>query len=458
MAHHHGIICTALEAVERGECNRLMIFCPPRHTKSELASRRFPSWYIGRHPDRQIIAASYNGDLASDFGRDVRNIIDSPEYSQLFPDCELAADSRAANRWNTDVGGAYVAAGVGTAITGRGAHLALIDDPVKDRSDADSQTVRDHTWNWYTNVLYTRLMPDAAIVLIMTRWHEDDLAGRLLEQQDEGGEAWEVINLPALGEGNDWREEGEALWPAWYPVETLATTRNVLTMSDGPRAWDALYQQRPSAEAGVFFKREWLRWYETVPRDLQIYAASDYAVTGSGGDWTVHGVIGLDVDDNIYVLDWWREQATSDVWVESAIDMMAKWSPIRWAEERGQIEKGVGPFLAKRMQERRVYVIREGLTSASDKAPRARSIQGRMSMGKVFFPKKQPWCEELVNELMRFRGEGHEVDDQVDVLGMFGRLLESMYGAASALPERNTDFRSGGNVVDELRRLARQRA
>ena len=210
MAHHHGIICTALEAVERGECNRLMIFCPPRHTKSELASRRFPSWYIGRHPDRQLIGASYNGALASDFGRAVRNISASPEYSQLFPDCELAADSRAANRWNTEVGGAYVAAGVGTAITGRGAHLALIDDPVKDRSDADSQTVRDHTWNWYTNVLYTRLMPGAAIVLIMTRWHEDDLAGRLLEQQDEGGEAWEVINLPALGEGNDWRAEGEA--------------------------------------------------------------------------------------------------------------------------------------------------------------------------------------------------------------------------------------------------------
>lgn len=155
---------------------------PPRHGKSELASRRFPAWYLGRHPDKQIIAASYNSELASDFGREVRNIVASPEYSKLFA-VSLAQDSKAANRWHTDKGGMYVAAGVGTAITGRGAHIGLIDDPFKDQEEADSEVIRDKVYNWYTSTFYTRLMPGGGIALIQTRWHDDDLAGRLLNDE-----------------------------------------------------------------------------------------------------------------------------------------------------------------------------------------------------------------------------------------------------------------------------------
>ena len=160
-----------------------MIFMPPRHGKSELASKRFPAWCLGRDPKRQIIAASYNSDLANDFGRNVRNLVAEPEFGQVFPNVSLAPDSQAANRMNTNHKGAYVAAGVGTAVTGRGAHIALIDDPFKDREEADSERRRDLVWDWYRSTLYTRLMPGGAIVLIQTRWHEDDLAGRILEQE-----------------------------------------------------------------------------------------------------------------------------------------------------------------------------------------------------------------------------------------------------------------------------------
>ena len=193
-AGHHQQIAEALEKVERGEIDRLMIFMPPRHGKSELASRRFPSWYLGKNPSKQIIAASYNSDLASDFGREVRDIVKSPEYHNIF-DVSLAEDSRAVNRWHTNHKGVYIAAGVGTAITGRGAHVALIDDPFKDRQEADSETTREGVWKWYTSTLRTRLMPGGAIVLIQTRWHEDDLAGRLLKQQKD---RWTIIELPAI--------------------------------------------------------------------------------------------------------------------------------------------------------------------------------------------------------------------------------------------------------------------
>ena len=183
IAPHHKLIAEKLEAVERGEIKRLMITMPPRHGKSELASRRFPSWYIGRNPDKQIIAASYNSDLANDFGREVRNIVGSPEFSNLF-NTALSVDSKAANRWHTDKGGMYVAAGVGTAITGRGADILLIDDPFKDRQEADSEITRQRVWDWYTSTAYTRLMPGGAVIVINTRWHDDDLSGRLLEEQD----------------------------------------------------------------------------------------------------------------------------------------------------------------------------------------------------------------------------------------------------------------------------------
>ncbi|HEX8509173.1 MAG TPA: terminase family protein, partial [Propionibacteriaceae bacterium] len=320
-AGHHQRIAEKLEAVERGEIDRLMIFMPPRHGKSELASKRFPAWCLGRNPKRQIIAASYNSDLASDFGRNVRNIVASPEFGQVFSGVSLAPDSQAANRMNTNRGGTYVAAGVGTAVTGRGADIALIDDPFKDREEADSERRRELVWDWYRSTLYTRLMPGGAVVLIQTRWHEDDLAGRLLEHEGkvEDGGQWTVLDLPAINHA------GSALWPEWYDLPALYRIKDTI----GHREWSALYQQQPQPDEGTYFQRDWFTEWVTLP-PLNYYGTSDYAVTDGGGDYTVHRVWGVDQDGVIYRVGGWRGQSTSDVWIDRKIDLIEKWKPLAW--------------------------------------------------------------------------------------------------------------------------------
>lgn len=410
-ASHHELIAQKLEAVERGEIKRLMITMPPRHGKSELASRRFPAWFIGRNPGKQIIAASYNSDLASDFGREVRNIVASPEYSALFA-ASLAVDSKAANRWHTDKGGMYVAAGVGTAITGRGADILLIDDPFKDRQEADSEITRQRVWDWYTSTAYTRLMPGGAVVVINTRWHDDDLSGKLLSEQQNGGDQWEVLSLPAI------QPDGSALWPEWYPIERLEQIRSVLPARD----WNSLYQQNPIPDDGDYFKADWFGEYDQLPEHLTLFGASDYAVTDNGGDWTEHGIFGVDKALNIYVVDWWRGQKTSDVWIEAKCDLILRHKPQCWFGESGPIRRAVEPFMLRRMDERNAFCQIEWMASISDKAVRARSIQGMASMGKVFLPKNAAWKGDILAQLLRFPAGKH--DDAVDVFSLIGRGLE----------------------------------
>jgi predicted phage terminase large subunit-like protein len=415
-AAHHDLIAQKLEAVERGEIKRLMIAMPPRHGKSELASRRFPAWFLGRNPAKQIIAASYGSDLASDFGREVRNIVHSPEFAALF-ETRLAVDSKAANRWHTDQGGMYVAAGVGTAITGRGADILLIDDPFKDRQEADSEIQRQRVWDWYTSTAYTRLMPGGAVVVINTRWHDDDLSGRLLAEQESGGDKWELLSLAATDVA-----EKEALWPDWYPLERLMQIKAVLP----PRDWNSLYMQNPIPDDGDYFKLDWFGEYEELPPNLRMYGASDYAVTDGGGDFTEHGVFGVDANGNVYVADWWKKQATSDVWIESQCDLILEHAPIVWFGEKGVIQKAVEPYLMRRMQQREAYCRVEWLPSIADKPTRARPIQALASMGKVLLPKKAPWKTDLLNQLLRFPAGKH--DDAVDVLGLIGRGMEFVRG------------------------------
>ena len=422
-ASHHSLIAEKLEAVERGEIKRLIICMPPRHGKSELASRRFPAYYLGRNKNNQIIAASYNSDLSSDFGREVRNIVDSPEYQALF-DIKLSADSRAANRWHTDAGGMYVSAGVGTAITGRGANILLIDDPFKDRQEADSEITRQRVWDWYTSTAYTRLMPGGAVIVINTRWHDDDLTGRLLSEQENGGDNWEVLSLPAI------QEDGSALWPDWYPIERLNEIKGVLPARD----WNSLYQQNPIPDDGDYFKKDWFAEYDELPPNLNKYAASDYAVTDGDGDYTEHGVIGIDQNMNIYVLDWWYGQTTSDVWIDAKCDLIIKHSPNVWFGESGVIRRSIEPFLMKRLQERHAYCNIEWLASVSDKTSRARAIQARASMGKVFFPKRAEWKDHVMTQLLRFPAGKN--DDAVDVLSLFGRGLEHINAATQRRPAR----------------------
>lgn len=420
-AHHH-MIAERLEAVERGDIRRLMIFMPPRHGKSELASRRFPAWYMGRNPGIEIISASYNSDLAADFGREVRAIVASDEYQALFPGVQLRADSKAADRWHITGNGAYRAAGVGTAMTGRGADLLLIDDPVKDREEADSELRRGRVWDWYRSTAYTRLSPQGRVVVIQTRWHEDDLSGRLLEQMKAGADEWEVLSLPAI-------LDGKALWPDRFPLERLEAIKRTI----GPREWSALYMQSPQPDEGTFFQREWLKEWakDSKPADLRIYGTSDYAVTDGGGDYTVHRIWGVCPKGGIYRLDGWRAQATADVWIERKLDLIAKWKPHAWFGEAGVIQKSIEPMLIRRMREREVRCRLEWLPSINDKPTRARGFQARAAMGEVWF---EPGAD--ISEFLVFPAGKH--DDDVDTASLIGRALDM---AHPAIVKRETDIR-----------------
>lgn len=417
-----------------------MLLLPPRHGKSELASKRFPALALGWRPDLQFISASATSGLAEDFGRDVRNIINSEDYKNLFPNTQLAEDSQAKGKWNTSAGGVYYAVGVGGAVIGRGADIFLIDDPYASMADAESETTRRNVLNWYTGTVYNRLQPGGAIVLINHRMHEDDLTGALLQQQSLGGDKWDVVELPAID------AEGQALWPDAYPIEALENIRR----NTFPRYWSALYQQQPAPEEGEYFKREWFRWFDKTPQHLRTYGASDYAVTAKGGDYTVHAVIGVDPDDNIYVLDMWRAQAESHIWVESFIDLVARHKPLNWAEEQGQIIKSLGPFIDKRMRERKVYCRREQMASVADKPTRCRAFQARAAMGKVYLPHGASWVPDLLSEITSFPAGKH--DDQVDALGLTGRLIDTMVGGRA--PARREQEKSKWQLAFEKRHRA----
>lgn len=410
-ADHHHAICDKLEAVERGDIDRLMIFMPPRHGKSELASKRFPAWALGRNPLRQIIAASYNSDLASDFGRNVRNIVNEPEFGEVFPGVSLAPDSHAANRLNTNAGGSYIAAGVGTAVTGRGADIALIDDPFKDREEADSERRRDLVWDWYRSTLFTRLMPGGSVVVICTRWHEDDLAGRLLEHD---GKQWDILSLPAIDEA------GQALWPKWYDLPTLERIKATI----GPREWSALYQQRPQPDEGTFFQRAWFKEWDKLP-GCSYYGTSDYAVTDGDGDYTVHRVWGIDAEGTLHRVAGWRGQTTSDIWIEQKLKLIKKYKPFAWFGEKGVIQKAIEPMLLKRMRDTKTYCRLEWLPSIHDKPTRARAFQAMAASGKVRF---EPGSD--ISEFLVFPAGKH--DDDVDCASLIGQAIDQAHPAIVA--------------------------
>src|SRR3990167_5894863 len=250
---HHKVIFKKLEAVERGEVRKLMIFVPPRHGKSEICSINFPAWFFGRNPKKSIIASSYNSDLAISFGRKARNIVDSHEYKNLFPGITLAEDSKAAGRWNTNKGGEYTAVGIGGGATGRGADVFIIDDPVKDEQEAESPVIQERNIGWFRSVARTRLAPGGSIVVIQTRWHDKDLAGQILGNE----QGWEILSLPAIAEADDaHRKKGEALWPTQYPMEELEEIKKSL----GTSRFSALYQQSPISEESQVFKRSMFQY------------------------------------------------------------------------------------------------------------------------------------------------------------------------------------------------------
>jgi predicted phage terminase large subunit-like protein len=421
-APHHQLLIDRLERVERGEIKRLAVFMPPGSAKSTYGSILFPPYVMAREHGRSILAASHTTELAEKWGRRVRNLI--AEHGATLG-IALSQDSHAAGRWELTSGGEYYAAGVGTAIAGFRADGALIDDPIRSREDADSERTREKIWDWYKSDLLTRLRPGGWVILIQTRWHEDDLAGRIVAEMEGGGEQWDIVSLPAEAEAGDLlgREPGQWLWDDDYGYGDFLRHEKA---TQPPRNWSALYQQRPAPETGDYFKADWLRSYASEPprETLNIYGGSDYAVTSHGGDYTVHVVVGVDPENRMYLLDLWRGQASSDVWIEAWCDLVRKWKPAFWAEEQGQIISGVGPFLKRRAIERQAYTVREQFVSRGDKAIRAQSIRGRMAMLGLYVRQGAPWLADLRAELLGFPAGKH--DDQVDALGLVGQLLDKI--------------------------------
>lgn len=425
---HHALLCQKLNAVAQGHITRLMVFMPPRHGKSELVSRRFPAWYLGQYPTRQVIAASYGATLAQDFGRSVRNLVATQRFQALFPGVKLAVDSAAKDVWHTAQGGSYTAAGVGGGLTGKGAHLAIIDDPIKDRQEAESPARRQAIWAWYRAVLRTRLMPGGAIVLVMTRWAPDDLAGRLLaDMQNATGEVWHTLTLPALAEAPTTaapepdplgRAPGAPLWPAAFCQQELARIR----LAVGPREWSALYQQHPTPPEGTLFKTALLSVQDALPTGQHTVRRWDLAATTrSTADWTVGVKMTRLPDGRFAVLDITRLRA-DPAQVEAALLATAAQdgpqTEIILPQDPGQAGVAQARYLTGRLAGYKVHTVRE----SGSKATRASPFAAQVNAGNVVLL-RAPWVPAFLEELAAFPSAAH--DDQVDAAsGAFAALLE----------------------------------
>lgn len=446
-ADHTRLLCQSLEAVERGDVKRLAVFMPPRHSKTYHVSERFPAWYLGRHPERQVIIASYGAERAEDASRKARNLMSHERFP--FP-VKVADDSSAVNRWHTDKGGVVMAAGVGGAMTGFGAHLLIIDDPVKSREEADSEIFRERAWQWYTDVARTRLMPGGAVVLCQTRWHEDDLAGRILATSS--AREWSVLNLPALAE--DVRDPlarapGAALWPAWYDERALSDVRADL----GSRSWTALYQQRPNADEGGMFKRAWFtrRWSER-PANLMTCVSVDSAFkTGVANDYSVVAMWGTDGID-YFLLNMVRARVEFPELVMMITGQYAEHRP-----HAVLIEDTASGQAAIQMIRRSSGMPILPIKVTASKEARAAAVSPLCEAGKVVLPLGAPWVDEWIDEHASFPTGRH--DDMVDTTSMALARLSQMGGTRLAEQPRNWRMTTGApkgppGLMDEIKRQA----
>jgi predicted phage terminase large subunit-like protein len=413
----------------RGAGKRLIVTVPPRHGKSQLCSVYLPAWFLGRDPAAQVISVSYGQDLATSFGRQVRNLIGSEPFAAIFPRAAIAADSRAVDEFRSSAGGTYIARGIGGGVTGYGGDLVIVDDPYRNRADADSELVRASVLEYFRSTLYTRLMPGGSIILILTRWHHDDLVGRLLA---ESGEQWELERLPAIDPGS-----GEALWPEWWPLERLRSIEREI----GSREWYAQYQGEPTPAIGDYFRTEWFRYYDDPPANLSIYAAADFAYSeSSGADYSAIGIFGVDRDRRVFVLDWWRGRGVISHTAEILARLVLAHRPQVIIRENDPGTSAALPVLRERLLARGAYRTFHAVSAAGDKPAKARAIQALFELGRVFFPRRADWRSDLERELAEFPAGRH--DDQVDVLSLIGRAIDKFAGTAPAAPVRCLETRN----------------
>jgi predicted phage terminase large subunit-like protein len=430
---HHARMAEAFERVARGECKRLIINMPPRHTKSEFASYLLPAWFLGKYPHKKVIQASHTAELAVGFGRKVRNLVDSDVYRSIFPDLNLQSDSKAAGRWNTSKGGDYFAIGVGGAVTGKGADVLIIDDPHSEQEAALAQVnpdIYDKVYEWYTSGPRQRLQPGGAIVIVMTRWSLRDLTGQVIKSATaRGGDDWEVIEFPAI------MPSGNPLWPEFWSLDELSKLRQELPNSK----WMAQYQQQPTSEQSAIVKREWWKIWEKEdppPCDyiLQTWdtafeknTRADYSACTTWGIW-------YNPDDNdqpnIILLNSFKERME---WVElkkTAFQHYKDWEPDSILIEK----KATGAPLIYEFRAMGIPAQEFTPGKGQDKISRLNAVSDLIASGKVWVPQTR-WAEELVDEIASFPSGEH--DDLVDATTL--ALMRFRQGGFIRLPSDEAD-------------------
>ena len=409
---HHNIMSEAFNDVINGKLKRLIINMPPRHTKSEFASYFLPAYYLGRNPHKKIIMCSHTAELATGFGRKVRNLVDSDKYQKVFSDVRLQSDSKAAGRWSTNEGGEYFAIGVGGAVTGKGADLLIIDDPHSEQDAISGQYdagVYDRAWEWYVTGPRQRLQPGAAIVMVATRWSKIDLTGRMLEQAAKNNELsqWRVIQFPAL------LPSGEPLWPAFWSKEELQKVRD-----DIPNGrWMAQYQQSPTAEEGAIIKREWWQpWTASrAPECISIISSWDTAFSKkSSADYTACTTWGIfqHPDTNVQcliLLDAFRDRYEFPELKRVAKEHWQEWKPDMMLVEG----RAAGKPLIYELRAMGIPVHEFMTAAGSDKITRANSISDFFASKLVYAPETN-WAKDVIEECAEFPNGKH--DDYMDTV------------------------------------------
>jgi len=420
-----------LTQVAAGNLKRLMIYMPPRHGKSQLASQYFPAWYLGHHPDNRVILTSYEADFAASWGWKARNTFE--EFAPEIFGLSVRSDSSARNRWDiVDHVGGMNTAGVGGAITGKGADLLIIDDPVKNAEDANSDLKRDKAWDWYQSTAYTRLEPDGAIILIMTRWHPEDLGGLLLKEMDAGGEAWEVLKFPAIAEESDklGRKVGDPLWGERYPIKSLNRIEDTVSAY----WWAAMYQQSPYSRTGGTFRRQDFRivadWYggrktaaivEGVTQVRFWDLAATEAEQGKDPDWTV-GCLMSEHQGRYWISDIVRvqeEAAEVERVIKQAAQLDGKETRVFMEQEGGASGKSLISHYARNVLKGYSF---EGIPATGSKTVRAQPFASAVANGNVHLI-EAGWNTSFLDEAERFpTAKTH--DDQVDAASQAFNLLD----------------------------------
>lgn len=409
---HHLEIIKHLEALERGDIDRLIISMPPRHGKSQLSSIFFPVWFLGRNPKKRVAIVSNGRDLASDFGRDTRNLVRSSNFTNVF-DAQMSEDSFSVLKWDLAQGGGLLSLGLGGQFVGRGADLLVIDDPHKSGEEADSPTARDSVWSWYQHVAYQRLEAGGRICLTMTRWHNDDLAGRLLEKARNDG--WTEINFPAIATNDEkCRKEGEALWPWKYDNDALARIKNTI----GSKAWGAQYQQTPLLEESAIFKRNWFRFYDTLPHVYRYIWSWDTASKAKAShDFSV-GTFWAECENGYYLVYVWRKKCIYTDLKRAIAEMQEMWEADMILIE----DASSGIQLLQDLQETTTLPVLPEKVEGRSKEARASAVSPLFEAGKVFFPRNEEFVNILVDELLSFPAGKRK--DQVDSVSQALRFFK----------------------------------